>query len=611
MKLKINAFILVLGTAAACLGQRSYTATPVSVPAYSIANLFWISDDGTTGFGAGIQLNPFAVQCFTYLNGAITVIPTPGFPNCQPQAANTGEYLAYLSQLVNNIGPPNLVSFTNGNFNLLSPPQGVTNGDSLAGQYMGLNKSGQLAGTFYRPAPAGFNGSWPCAYVISNSGAFTRLPDLGGPSGATAINDSGDAAGWVSRAGDTIPTTSTLSIWPHTGGRIDIASFTNIVPQDGALVSINAKGQVAGANFFYDGLGNTKTIQVSGASQVSAWSMNNNGEVVGTYQTAGLVGVYYPFYYANGVATDLNAAVTNLPPGVFLSTPSYINNAGQILVTAIYATQAASTTPKGAFAAQYLLTPTDAATNPPAIGAVLNAGSLVSGVSSSAWITIQGLGLSETTRSWTAADMIGNQLPTKLDGVSVTVNGLPAYPSYISPTQLNVLAPQDPATGPVQVQVTNAQGTSKVFTVTKSDPMPAFFSNTPYVLATHADGTLVGVDSASISGPGYFSPALPGETITIYGTGFGVAMTPAPSGQVMSAPAALANTVSITIGGVPAVVVYAGVLNGTDQLNVTIPTSLPSYGTEAVIATVNGVSTQTNLSMLVELPGTVLQPVLP
>jgi len=595
VKLNINAFILVLGTAAACLGQHSYTATPISAPAYSIASLYWISEDGTTGFGAGIQLNPFAVQCFTYLNGAITVIPMPGFPNCQPQAANTGEYVAILVTPDNLTR--NLVSFTNGNFNLLTPPTGVSANLFLAGQYMGLNKSGQIAGTFSCPVPAGFNGSWPCAYIVSSSGAFTRLPDLGGYAGATAINDSSDVAGWVSPAGNTAPTTSSVSIWPHTGGRIDVGSTGT---QVGALVSINAKGQVAGANLFYDGLGNTTPIQVSGAAVVSAWSLNNNGEVVGTYQTPALPGIPQPFYFANGVAVDLNDVVTNLPSGVFLSTASYINNAGQILVSAVYATQPVGVIAKGTEAVQYLLTPTNAAPNPPVIGAVLNAGSLAPGVSSSTWITIQGLGLSETTRSWTAADMIGNQLPTKLDGVSVTVNGLPAYPSYISPIQLNVLAPNDPMTGPVQVQVTNAQGASKPFTVTKSDPMPAFLPNTPYVLATHADGTLVG-----ISGPGGFSPALPGETITIYGTGFGAALSPAPAGQIMTAPAALASTVSVTIGGVAATVVYAGVLNGTDQLNVTIPAALPSYGTEAIVASVNGVITQTNLVTLVELPGPV------
>lgn len=335
---------------------------------------------------------------------------------------------------------------------------------------------------------------------------------------------------------------------------------------------------------------------------LSAWSLNNNGEVVGTYQTPALPGIDQPFYYANGVAIDLNDAVTNLPSGVFLSTASYINNAGQILVSAVYASQPVGVIANGTAPVQFLLTPSSAAPNPPVIGAVLNAGSLAPGTSSSTWITIQGLGLSETTRSWTAADMVGNQLPTKLDGVSVTVNGLPAYPSYISPIQINVLAPTDPATGPVQVQVTNTQGTSKPFTVTKSDPMPAFFSNTLFVVATHADGTLVGPPESS--GP-QMTPAQPGETITIYGTGFGAAMTPAPSGQVMSAPAALANTVSVTIGGVPAVVVYAGVLNGTDQLNVTIPATLPSYGTESIVASVDGVITQTNLVTVVELPGTV------
>jgi uncharacterized protein (TIGR03437 family) len=595
MKLNINAFILVLGTAAACLGQRSYRATPIVAPAYSIASLFWISDDGTTGFGAGIQLNPFAVQCFTYLNGAITVVPTPGFPNCQPQAANASEYVAILVTPDNLTR--NLVSFTNGKFNLLSPPTGVTADLFLAGQYMGLNKSGQIAGTLFCPAPAGF--SWPCAYVVSSSGAFTRLPDLGTYSGATAINDTGDVAGWVSPAGNSVPTTSTVSIWPHTGGRIDLGSTGT---QVGALVSINAKGQVAGANLFYDGAGNTTPIQVSGAAVVSAWSLNNNGEVVGAYQTPALPGIDQPFYYANGVAIDLNDAVTNLPSGVFLSTASYINNAGQILVSAVYASQPVGVIANGTAPVQFLLTPSSAAPNPPVIGAVLNAGSLAPGTSSSTWITIQGLGLSETTRSWTAADMVGNQLPTKLDGVSVTVNGLPAYPSYISPIQLNVLAPTDPATGTVQVQVTNTQGTSKPFTVTKSDPMPAFFSNTPFVLATHADGTLVGPPE---SGGPQMTPAQPGETITIYGTGFGAALSPAPAGQIMTAPAALANAVSVTIGGVPATVLYAGVLNGTDQLNVTIPATLPSYGTESIVASVNGVITQTNLVTLVELPGTV------
>ena len=41
-------------------------------------------------------------------------------------------------------------------------------------------------------------------------------------------------------------------------------------------------------------------------------------------------------------------------------------------------------------------------------------------------------------------------MPTSLDGVSVTIGGKPAYVSFISPGQLNVLAPDVPA-GPITV----------------------------------------------------------------------------------------------------------------------------------------------------------------
>ena len=57
---------------------------------------------------------------------------------------------------------------------------------------------------------------------------------------------------------------------------------------------------------------------------------------------------------------------------------------------------------------------------------------------------------------WQASDIVNGALPTLLQGVSVTVNGLPAYVDYISPTQINALAPDDATLGPVPVQVTTA-----------------------------------------------------------------------------------------------------------------------------------------------------------
>ena len=71
------------------------------------------------------------------------------------------------------------------------------------------------------------------------------------------------------------------------------------------------------------------------------------------------------------------------------------------------------------------------------------------------WVTVQGGALSATTRAWATADFANNQLPTKLNGVGVTINGEPAYVEFVSPSQLNVLVPADLPAAAVQVQVTN------------------------------------------------------------------------------------------------------------------------------------------------------------
>ena len=77
----------------------------------------------------------------------------------------------------------------------------------------------------------------------------------------------------------------------------------------------------------------------------------------------------------------------------------------------------------------------------PAITGVVNGASFLPGTAASTWITIQGTNLSQTTRTWKSSDFVTNNLPTVLDGVSATSNGIAAYVYYISPTQLNVLAP--------------------------------------------------------------------------------------------------------------------------------------------------------------------------
>lgn len=230
-------------------------------------------------------------------------------------------------------------------------------------------------------------------------------------------------------------------------------------------------------------------------------------------------------------------------------------------------------------------TPTDNAsvTKPTLVSmySVVNGASFYPGVASGSWITVFGNGLSKTTRTWTNEDIVNNKLPEKLDNVSVLVNNKPADVYYVSPTQLNVLAPTDSSTGQVQVSVSNENGVSSSVSVDMAPFQPAFFnSSDEYVSAVRPDGSYVGPDS----------PAKSGETLLLYGTGFGPTNPTVAAGEVMQAPAALANAVKVQIDNTLAQVDYAGLISpGLYQFNIVVPQV--QNGDHAVTAEVGGIRT--------------------
>jgi len=232
------------------------------------------------------------------------------------------------------------------------------------------------------------------------------------------------------------------------------------------------------------------------------------------------------------------------------------------------------------------------------ITSVTNGASFQNGFASATWVSIFGANLSQTTRGWQNSDIVNGLLPTSLSGVSVTINGLPAYVEYISPTQINVLAPDDATVGAVQVQVTTAQGSSNIFTAQKQQFAPAFFTmGGTYAAAQHADYSYVG--KPGLLAGATSQPAKPGETILIYGTGFGPTNPPLPSAQLVTTPVVLANSVQFTIEGVVAHVGYAGLVEaGLYQFNVMVP-NVPS-GDAAVVAQIGGVQTQTGVLITIE-----------
>jgi uncharacterized protein (TIGR03437 family) len=234
------------------------------------------------------------------------------------------------------------------------------------------------------------------------------------------------------------------------------------------------------------------------------------------------------------------------------------------------------------------------------VSAVVNAGSYQPGIASGAWISIFGTNLSPSTYLWEASDIVNGALPTTLQGVSVTVNGLPAYVDYVSPTQINALVPDDDTVGPVPVQVTAAGQPSNVVTAQKSLFAPAFLTfDGTHVAALHADYSLIGAPDLL---PGVATtPAQPGEVILLYGVGFGPANPPQPSGQLVTTATPLAaNAVQVTIGGQVANVAFSGLTgSGLYQFNVTVPNNLPS-GDAAVAAAIGSVSTQTGVVLTVQ-----------
>ena len=230
----------------------------------------------------------------------------------------------------------------------------------------------------------------------------------------------------------------------------------------------------------------------------------------------------------------------------------------------------------------------------PAVTGIVNDASFAAGgpISSGSWVAIFGTGLAPAgdSRKWNeATEIVNGKLPVSLDGTSVTVNGKPAAVEFIQPSQVNIQPPDDTALGPVQVIVNTAAGATDAFMVNYATFAPGLFpAAAPYIVAQHADDSYV-------TGA---APAKPGELIILWGTGFGPANPAVPAGQVFSGANRLANTVTVTIGGQPAAVDFAGVVGaGLVQINVHVPSSIGN-GDAGVVASVGGVSTQTTANMI-------------
>src|SRR6185437_7726000 len=226
---------------------------------------------------------------------------------------------------------------------------------------------------------------------------------------------------------------------------------------------------------------------------------------------------------------------------------------------------------------------------------VVNGASFTGPISAGSWFKIFGSNLSSgNPRIWGASDFVNGRLPTSLDGVGVTVNGVPAYIYYISSTQINAFAPEGTPAGQVTVQVTNSAGSSNSVTVTAQAEAPEFFRFSQgtgnYAAALLPNGTYIA--AAGLLGAGVSShPAKAGDVVELFAAGLGPTNPAFPDGTILTQVYPTQNPVTVTIGGQPATVQFAGMtVAGQYQVNAVVP-QLPN-GDVAVTISVNGASSQ-------------------
>jgi uncharacterized protein (TIGR03437 family) len=240
-----------------------------------------------------------------------------------------------------------------------------------------------------------------------------------------------------------------------------------------------------------------------------------------------------------------------------------------------------------------------------AITGVVNSASNQPGFGPNTYVSLYGTGLSNTTRLWGSADFAnGTNLPTSLDGVSVTVNGTPAYVEYVSPGQINIITPDLPVAGAGMQLIVKTPGKPDTTAwIDSAAIVPTLFTwltgtaeSGAYVVAQHADYSNVGKTGLFPGKPANFTtPARPGETIVLYGTGFGPTVPPVRSGVLTDKSYPLVPTPTATIGGINAQVVFAGLvpsLANVYQLNVVVPPTAPNG--DLPLLTTTGVVTSTS-----------------
>jgi uncharacterized protein (TIGR03437 family) len=194
-----------------------------------------------------------------------------------------------------------------------------------------------------------------------------------------------------------------------------------------------------------------------------------------------------------------------------------------------------------------------------------------------------------TSRQVQGSDLVNGALPTNLAGVCVQVDGQPAFLTYVSPGQVNIQVPAVRVGASVPLQVTTGCGSATplagpAISVSTLAATPEFLfwvknatGANPVIAVNAVTGAYVG--AAGLIPGVTFTPAKPGDYLTIYGISFGVTNPAVPPGAASVSVAPVANA-AVTLGASPlpaANLIYVGASPGTAglyQVNIQVPAGL-------------------------------------
>lgn len=332
--------------------------------------------------------------------------------------------------------------------------------------------------------------------------------------------------------------------------------------------------------------------------------------------------------YIEHTYTGYEASIKATPKGSFTYSLSWTPPAaGSGNVTLYFAANCGigdppEVAPTDVYTSNITLTPATSTPTP-----IINAGgvgpiySKATTIQPGSWISIYGTNLVSSLAIWNGTP----PTPTTLGGASVMIDGKPAYlwvavPDAFGTTdQINAQAPDDTNTGSVTVTVTNTTNGSASSTVTLASVGPSFSvlgdagdHAAAVILTPDGSGAYAGgaydIDGPAGTSLGYPTrPVKTGETLLLYGVGFGPTNPAVPSGQPYSSDAPLTkatmSSLQLTIGGVPVPtsdVLFAGIVGqGLYQINIVVPPGIGS-GDQALQAMVAGVQTPTGVVLALQ-----------